>query len=659
MTMSLLTTKLYIPPIRLDPSTGLRASLVPRPRLIERLNQGLLRQDGGFARKLTLISAPAGFGKTTLLSAWTQQWVCPVAWISLDTGDNDPARFWTYVIAALQTIHKGVGESIPVALQSPQPPLIEGLLTDLINEVAQVSDPFALVLDDFHVITHQLIHDGLTFLLNNVPPSIHLVLSSRADPPWPLARLRARRAMAELRARDLRFTSTEAASFLNEVMKLNLSPEEVAALEERTEGWIVGLQMAALSMRGRNDLSGFISAFSGSHRYILDYLVEEVLNQQSPDVQEFLLKTSILNRMSAPLCNAVMGGERARLTPRSEVFGEHEILTQLERANLFLIPLDDERRWYRYHHLFADLLRNRLGQLYPDQVPALHRRASAWYEGQGQIVEAVGYALAAGDIPLIERLVAENALAVIYHGELATVVRWLDALSDDVMRARPRLCVTYAWALAYAGQLDKVEPLLHDAEKALTEPEGHIAAIRAYVAALKGDIIHAAELAREALDRLPETDLTARSWTALVLQAQGEKDQALAALERALSLAEPEGYVRVFISEGAPMGQLLRQAAVRGIKLDYVSRLLAALDNEVADGRRISSSTPSPLVEPFSEREMEVLRLLITHLSSTEIAQALFIATSTVRSHIKNIYAKLNVHSRKEAVERAQDLGLL
>jgi LuxR family maltose regulon positive regulatory protein len=528
MAMTLLTTKLYIPLVRPD--------RLPRPRLIERLNKGL-------DRKLTLVSTPAGFGKTTLLSEWTRQSACPVAWVSLDTANSDAARFWAYLIAALQTIHEGVGGSAMAALQSPQPPLIQELLTGLINEIAQIPDPFALVLDDFQVITGQPVHNGITFLLDNMPPQMHLILSSREDPPWPLARLRARREMTELRTRDLRFTSEESAAFLNEVAQLDLSPEDVAALEERTEGWIVGLQMAVLSMRGRKDVSGFIKAFSGSHRFILDYLVEEVLEQQPRDVQEFLLKTSILGRMTAPLCNAVTGTEDSQT-----------ILAQLEQANLFLIPLDDERRWYRYHHLFADLLRNRLEQAQPGQVPALHRRASEWYESIGQIVEAVGHALLAGDVEWLGRLVAENALAAVYHGELATVVRWLDALPDEVMRCQPWICVAHAWALAYAGQCDGIEALLQDAENALAGPDeqadgqqiaGHIAAIRAYVAALKGDWSHSAELAREALDRLPEADLGVRGWTAAVLgcalRSQGNCAAAAQAFAEALTISRAAG----------------------------------------------------------------------------------------------------------------------
>ena len=901
LTTPLLTTKLYIPPIR--------PTLVSRPRLIDRLNEGL-------GRRLTLVSAPAGFGKSTLLSEWARQSAVPVVWLSLDRGDNDPARFWAYFVAAIQIIHQDIGMAALAILQSPQPPPIEPLLTALINEITEVPGPFALVLDDLHVIADQRVNAGLAFLVDNSPPQMHLILSSRADPPWPLARLRAQREMIELRAGDLRFASEEVASFVNGVMKLGLSPEDVAALEDRTEGWIVGLQMAALSMAGRKDLSGFIRAFSGSHRFILDFLLEEVLDRQSPDLQDFLLQTSILEPMTAPLCNAV--------TARDD---SQTMLGNMEQANLFLVPLDDERRWYRYHHLFADLLRSRLEQARPDLLPTLHHRAGKWYESEGQIVEAMGHALQSGDIDWIEHLVAANALAVIYHGELATVVRWLDALPEQVRSSRPRLCVAHAWALAHAGQLAGIEPLLQDAERAFAnqdEPrtapapgsadgrqiEGHITAIRAYVAALKGDWSPAAELARAALDRLPEADCAVRGWTAevlgcalraqghfaaaaqafseaiaasrtagdsnlgvdalweqaelqwaqgklrevmstcaealqlatqstrgggwqlpvtgythtlmsdvlrewndleaalcyareglelckhwgqadalaqgylrlakvlhavgetdraldairearqaarglspwyvitagareatirlgqgdvsaatrwlqesglnvgqelkieyqiayialarillaqgrldeslgllarllqmaeaagamgssigifilqaLVLWAQGEGDQALAALERALCLAEPEGYGRIFIDEGVPMGALLRQAAARGIRLAYVNKLMAALESETADKLRMARGVPrlapSSLVEPLSEREREVLRLLTTHLSSTEIAQELVISVSTVRSHIKNIFGKLDVHTRADAVQRAKELELL
>jgi len=524
MAEPLLITKLHIPSIR--------PGLVPRPRLIEQLNAGL-------GCKLTLVSAPAGFGKTTLLSEWIagcrqRESKVPVAWLSLDKADNDPARFWAYLITALQTIpglsEAGVGETTLAALRTPSasPPAIETLLIGLVNELDGLGESFACILDDFHLVSEPQVHQGITFLLDNSPSStqgMHLILSTRADPPWSLARWRARGEMVELRVQDLRFTPQETAAFMNEMMKLELSREDVATLEARTEGWVAGLQMAALAMRGRKDISGFVRAFSGSQRFILDYLVEEVLDRQPRATQEFLLQTSILDRMTASLCDVVTNGTDSQT-----------ILVQLEQTNVFLMPLDDERRWYRYHHLFADLLRSRLELTQPDQVPALHRRASEWYEGQGLMAEAVGYALATNDIERVVHLVSGNALSMIYYRELRTLVGQLAALPDEVVRTQPWLCVAYAWALAYAGEIDGVEALLLEAERALADLDGqseervpgeteerrmagHIAAIRAYAAALKGDMPRAAELAREALHHLPAGDLMVRSYATTLLGA--------------------------------------------------------------------------------------------------------------------------------------------
>ncbi|MDH4138576.1 MAG: LuxR family transcriptional regulator, partial [Anaerolineae bacterium] len=343
MATPLLTTKLHIPPVR--------PGLVPRPRLSERLNEGLMH-------KLTLISAPAGFGKTTLLSEWVAASGRPVAWVSLDEGDNDLARFLAYSVGALQTIEASVGEGVLSAFQTPQPPPIETVLTALVNEIATIPDPFALVLDDYHVVKAQPIHDALAFLLDHLPPQIHLVIATRVDPPLPIARLRGRGQVTELRQTDLRFTPDEAAEFLNQIMRLGLSADDVAALASRTEGWIAGLQMAAVSMQGQEDVAGFIQTFTGSDRYILDYLVEEVLQRQPESVQTFLLQTSILDRLTGPLCDAVICSLPLVGEGQGEGSGQ-ETLERLERANLFIIPLDNERRWYRYHHLFADLLRQR------------------------------------------------------------------------------------------------------------------------------------------------------------------------------------------------------------------------------------------------------------------------------------------------------------
>ena len=405
MATPLLKTKLYTPPPRPE--------LVSRPRLIKRLNKGL-------HRKLTLISAPAGFGKTTLVSEWVQAMggatpPIAIAWLSLDESDNDPVRFLTYFVAALQTTEArqepagNIGKGALSALQSPQPPPTEAILTILINEIAAVPNRIVLVLDDYHLIEAQPIHDALTFLLEHLPPQMHLIIATREDPQLPLARYRARGQLTELRANDLRFTSSEAAAFLNQVMGLDLSAEDIAALETRTEGWIAGLQLAAISMQGHQDATSFIESFTGSHRFVMDYLVEEVLQQQSESVQTFLLRTSILGRLCGPLCDAVVGeigdwrserGHRAQ-SPRSETQSQ-AILAYLERANLFLVPLDNERRWYRYHHLFADLLRQRLHQSTASStgdegrgVAEYHRRASQWFEDNGLEIEAFHHAAAA------------------------------------------------------------------------------------------------------------------------------------------------------------------------------------------------------------------------------------------------------------------------
>ncbi len=373
MANPVLATKLYIPP---SP-----AKVVVRARLLERLTRGLLRSPN-----VTLISAPAGFGKTTLVSEWVASSSLPVAWLSLDESDNDPARFLVYVISALQTISPNVAAGLVDVLQSSQSSPIESILTALINEITNILDDFFLILDDYHTIDAKPVDDALAFIVEHLPPRMHLVITTREDPPLPIPRLRARDRLTELRAADLRFTPAEAAEFLNQVMGLDLSVDAVAALETRTEGWIAGLQLAALSMQGHEDISGFIQAFAGDDRYIVDYLVEEVLQRQPEAIRNFLLQTSILERLNGPLCDAVTGqlGSTARLET-------------LRRGNFFLIPLDDKRHWYRYHHLFADVLRMHLMVEQVEQVPALHRRASEWYERNGSPEEAIRHALAGRD----------------------------------------------------------------------------------------------------------------------------------------------------------------------------------------------------------------------------------------------------------------------
>jgi LuxR family maltose regulon positive regulatory protein len=443
MAIPLLQTKLYIPPVR--------PGLVSRPRLIERLDEGL-----HLGRKLTLISAPAGFGKTTLLSEWIASCTrdTRIAWLSLDKGDNDLSQFLTYLVAAIQSIDPKLGEGAWAMMQSPQPPAAEPVLITLINELmerpgsgGQVA-PVVLVLDDYHEVTSEPVHDALVYLLDHLPPQMHVLIATRVDPPWPLGRMRARQEMTELRAGDLRFAPEETARFLNDVMGLGLSAEDMSALDRRTEGWVAGLQMAALSMRGRDAARTevFIRTFSGSHRYVLDYLMEEVLDRQEDEIRVFLLQTSILDRLTAPLCDAVLAGEsRGTSHPRSD---SRAILTWLERANLFLVPLDDERRWYRYHPLFADLLRTRFQEAYPEQVSEAHLRASAWYEGQGSITEAIAHALEAADDVRAAYLVERYSGQAFRHGEFWQSRRWVEVLPEETVRSRPLLCMGRAWALA-------------------------------------------------------------------------------------------------------------------------------------------------------------------------------------------------------------------
>ena len=441
MSTSVLATKLYVP--------------LPRPKVVFRLRL-VARLDEGLYHKLTLISAPAGFGKTTLVSEWVVSAERPVAWLSLDEGDNDLARFLAYLVAALQTVMADMGEGLLAMLRSPQPPSIETMLTALLNEIAATPNHFILVLDDYHILDAQSIDQALTFLLEHLPPQMHMVIATREDPQLPLARLRVQGQLTELRAADLRFTPSEAAEFLNQVMGLNLSAEAIAALETRTEGWIAGLQMAALSMQGRSDTASFIRAFTGSHRFVLDYLVEEVLQRQPEHVRSFLLQTAVLDRLSGSLCDAVTGREDGR-----------GVLETLERGNLFVIPLDDRRQWYRYHHLFADVLQARLMEEWPGQVSALHRRASVWYEQNGLPSDAIRHALAAEDFERAADLIELAGPMVEESSQTATWLGWVRALPDELIHIRPVLSVWYAYALLGRGELEAAEARLTDAEQCL------------------------------------------------------------------------------------------------------------------------------------------------------------------------------------------------
>ncbi|MCB0253616.1 MAG: hypothetical protein KDI55_07805 [Anaerolineae bacterium] len=912
MKTPILTTKLHIP--------ASPQRLVPRPRLLEKLESEL-------CCKLALICAPAGFGKSTLVSAWVQaaQPRQHVAWLSLDESDNELTRFLTYLVAALRTIEDDIGRGVQGALEASGEENVEAVLTILLNEIAELPSEAILVLDDYHVIEAPPVHQTLAFVLEHAPPQLHLVIATREDPPLPLARLRARGQLAELRGVDLRFTTTEAAEFLNQAMGLGLSDEDVAALESRTEGWITGLQLAAISLQGRKDATSFIKSFTGSHRFVLDYLIEEVLNQQTAEVQAFLLQTAILDRLTGPLCNALTGQNDGQAT-----------LEMLEHANLFIVPLDEARHWYRYHHLFAELLRQRLHETRQERASILHQRASEWYEQNGFADASIEHALCSEDFMHAARLIEEQVDVVWQRGEHASLRRWLETLPVDVILSKPHLCIFHAWYLFVSGQQELVDRTLRVAEQALGPPaddasrgarhetsrltdadrmkiQGRTAAIRAFMDSYRGNepgIIHHA---RQALAFLPKTDTTwlsmtaivwgdahgfagdmkaaheartealkvcqeagdlyfimlasmkvaitvreqgrlhetlaicsqqvqlardcglaqtrlmglflairgevlaefgdlegavreaqqgialitggidmsmvgwshlclarilfskgdlagadaairkmeniarqffvppwitgqmaamqARLWLvegkleaaaqwardrqqvvtgthqpahdtgyfslieqimlarvllaqerldeatrllqellatataddrttraieilnlqALALHAGGETVRAMAALQRSLALAEPQGFMQMYVDEGRQMAILLYETLTRGIAPDYVRRLLAAFSGVEPEESALSESQPpdSMLIEPLSEREIEVLRLVADGLTNQQIAGQLFLSQHTVKVHARNIYGKLGVRNRTQAAARGKVLGIL
>jgi LuxR family maltose regulon positive regulatory protein len=906
VTSSLLDTKLYAP--------RRPKGLVSRPHLTDRVQRGR-------HAKLTLVSAPAGFGKSTLLAEWLG--VAPAdgsrtAWLSLDPGDNHPVEFWTHVIAALRTVAPTIGAKTLALLESPGQS-IEGVLAPLLNELNARSHDIVLAFDDYHAIDSPEIQAGMTFLLEHLPANVHLVIATRADPALPLARLRARGDLIEIRAADLRFTPDEASAFLNGVMTLGLTAQDVVVLEGRTEGWIAAIQLAGLSMQGRDDVAGFIARFAGDDRYIVDYLVEEVLQRQPEPVRTFLLETSILSRLNGPLSDAVTGQD-----------GGKAMLAALERQNLLLVPLDDRREWYRYHHLFADVLQARLRDERPEQVAELHRRASEWYEQDGERADAIRHAMAGKDFARAADLVELAMPATSRDRQEATLRRWLEALPDELIRSRPVLSNGYAGSILVRGETEGVEARLRDAERwldgtaqapseagrpatsmvvvdevAFRELPSRLAIHRAGQARLLGDVAGTIAHARRAMDLVGEDDdlgrgaastllglaywtnadleaatglyaaaiprfekagyrsdaiglalaladmritqgrlhdamrtyerglelatgqggfvlrgaadmhvgiseilrerhdlagaarhldlardlgeenglpqnayrsrvaaarirlaegdpkaavellgeagrlyandfspdvrpvdaLKARVWIALgqlskaigwarerglaatddltyvrefehitlarLILAEGARDRsdhtlgeaidllerllaaaegggrtggvieilivlalarrarhdvpgALASLERAVALAEPEGYVRIFADEGPPMAALLKLAAQQRDASGSLRRLLAATVGPV-------SAVPvnQALIEPLSEREHEVLRLLESELDGPDIARELTVSLPTVRTHTSNIYAKLGVNSRRAAVRRAAELGLL
>jgi len=919
----LLATKIGVPRTRPD--------LLLRPHLVARLEDAARRD-------LVLVSTPAGFGKTTLLASWARSTERPVAWLSLDPEDNDPARFWRYVAAAVDQVRPGAGQAVfalfEAASMSGARPNPEAVVSALVNELVASPGELVLVLDDYHLVEASAIHEGLVFLLEHLPPGMNVVISSRSDPPFPLARLRARGQMAELRADDLRFSLNESVGLLRDVWKIDLTPESIASLEERTEGWVTGLQLAALSLRKASNPAGFIQGFTGSNRFVLDYLAEEALEGQPGGVQAFLLKTSILERLNADLCASLLAGDETEIwedggfseNPRpQEGMTCQETLEYLETSNLFLVPLDDQRRWYRYHHLFADLLRSRLQSATPERVTDLHRKAAVWYQEHDLVGEALRHALAAGETSWAARLVEGHVEEILSRGEGETLRRWLDALPAQVVRAHPRLALAQAIAVFNAGRLQDAEHLLDNAEGALANaPDEHyepkigkemsmlanvpasIALMRAALASLRGDAelstgfvrqaqadlagdehgplisvrwnlaqadwtsgrlaeagrafaeivsearqagevhlvltasyalgriqraqgqldtafrtfqegldfatqqsrrtvqtlsagvahqglaevyyernqieqasthagqsitlgrqlvstqsladglasmawirqasgdpegarqtmeeacgvisspaivslhnpapaerarlwlaqgyvkeaeqwVESIELAEKgeisyareldylvlarlllkqnqperALDLLERLEALARAqgrlesslmiWLlqALGLEAAGKADQALKVLAMALAQAEPQGYVRTFVDEGRQVASLLHRVLARGLAAEYAGSLLAAFPSLDREGQASSSSSVHSVIEPLSQRELEVLNLLAGGASNQEIADQLLIAQTTAKKHVSNIIAKLGVKNRTQAVSRARDLGLL
>jgi LuxR family maltose regulon positive regulatory protein len=539
-----LRTKLGVPPMR--------SNWISRSRLEKRM-------DEGFARKLTLISAPAGFGKTTLLVDWIHRHKIPAAWFSVDKGDNDPLHFLTYVILGLQTLETGTGKAALTMLQSPQPPPIEPILISLLNDTSHISANLALVLDDYHLVDAGPIHELVAFLLENLPEQMHLIIATRSDPPLPLARIRSQNLLTELRAADLSFTADETASLFNQSLKVQLSTRDIELLETRTEGWAAGLQLAALSLQGRKDRSDFIKTFKGDNRYIADYLTEEVLSRQPENLRNFLLQTSILKRLCGPLCDAVTDQENSR-----------RVLNSLEKANLFVIPLDDERCWYRYHHLFAELLEQRLHINQGNRVSELHRRASQWFAENGFKNEAVDHALVAQDNDYAAHLMEEIAEIDWDRARESRLLRWFKKLPDEHIDANPKLCIFYARELFKSGYVDDAEKKLQTAEHLLDSISlsaskkegllGRIAVIRAYISTRTGDLSGTITFSKQALKLLPQRDLNWRSVAATTLgmgYVTGELVEQQQAFVEAMKISRAAGNAYYHIFAGSCLGSIL------------------------------------------------------------------------------------------------------
>ncbi len=592
MRTPLLTTKLYIPPPR--------PNLVPRSRLIERLNASVHRQ-------LTLVSAPAGFGKTTLVAEWICDSKRSIAWLSLDEGDNDPAQFLTYLIAALRQIDGSIGGTVRQLLQSPRLPPIQGLVTPLINDVTAANTPLTLVLDDYHHITADPVHQAVGFLLQHQPPAMHLVISTRADPPLPLAQLRGRGQVNEIRERDLRFTEDEIAAFLNHTMDLSVPPEGVRALEAHTEGWIAGLQLAAMALQEEGkDAGAFVADFNGDDRYVMDYLVAEVLQRKPQPIRDFLRQTAILDRLSAPLCDAVRGAQE----------DSQAMLERLEAGNVFLTPLDHRREWYRYHPLFAEFLRARLSQ---GERRSLHRRAARWYEAYDLTDQAIQHALASGDPHIAGRLIRRAAAGVSHRGHIATVRGWLDALPDERVRADGSLATYRGWTLALTGDMALAQKYADAAEARLRQTQapaadlGRVLALRSWISLLHDRETEAAiRLATEALEALSEDQ---PHWRVIALWILGE------AQERTGSIGESVATFREARRIGLSLDNRLFVATVEmslALSLNNQGRRreAVALCEQAIDRYTDEWGRPSPLAG------MMLNRLGMLHYEANRLEQA-------------------------------------
>ncbi|MCR2805469.1 LuxR C-terminal-related transcriptional regulator [Paenibacillus soyae] len=670
-------------------------------------------------RKLTLISAPAGYGKTTLVCDWLADCGRPAAWLSLEQEDNEPARFITYMIAALQTIAENIGEGVLSVLHSPQPPPIKSILTAILHELAAIPFPFILVLDDYHAASPSEVDEAVAFLLDHLPHSMHLVLTTREDPAISLPRLRVRDQITELRAADMRFTLSEAEAFFNQVMELNLSKDHVTDFQSRTEGWAAGLRLAAISMQEERDADRLLQSFTGNHHFVLDYLVEEVLQRQSEDVQVFLLQTSLLDRLCGPLCD--------ELIPEHGASGK-DMLIELDRKNLFVIPLDKERRWYRYHHLFADILRRRLLESADEGLIAeLHKRASFWYEQQGFEIESFRHAVEARDIERSARLLQGNGMPLHLRGAARVALDWLESLPAQELNARPALWVFYGSALLIAGKPTSIEPKLQAAEAVLEGVEqdagvrdliGWIAATRATLASLSltdsSDVselrLEAAEAAMQDSDREDKTDelveFIAPVRKALVRDTEGI-DLIMAQSRRALAYLQPDNLSArtasawmlgvacqrrgIYAEALEAYNEVIANCRRINHRLMAIMAMIGIAQIQEAEGRTdlaaeryrealgLAGDLPHPAIEEarldlerlrrvledgrkgdlLSPREIEVLELIAKGHSNREIAGKLFLALDTVKGHNRRIFEKLQVQRRTEAIARARELNLL